>query len=49
MALPQIFKLLHGAVNTATASRLMLRDNQGRVKVNDPLEDDDVATKKKHF
>ena len=34
----------HSATSAATASRLMIRDAAGRVKVNDPAEADDAAT-----
>jgi hypothetical protein len=56
MALPKLFKQLtdhmaaydaHGATSIATANRLVLRDSSGRSKISEPIEDDDIATKKK--
>jgi hypothetical protein len=56
MALPKIFQKLnehidaynvHGATSNATANRLILRDSSGRGKIADPIDDSDIATKKK--
>ncbi|MCW6598669.1 hypothetical protein [Yersinia ruckeri] len=37
---------VHGATSAATASRLIIRDANGRAKVSDPIADDDIATYK---
>ncbi|EHM1384084.1 hypothetical protein KFS98_003571 [Salmonella enterica] len=37
---------VHGAVSSATANRLIIRDANGRAKVADPAADDDIATYK---
>ena len=37
---------IHGAVSTATASKLIIRDSAGRAQVASPSADSDIATKK---
>ena len=37
---------VHGAVATATANKLIIRDSAGRAKVASPAADSDIATKK---
>jgi len=35
----------HGAVSTATASKIIIRDSNGRAKIADPSASDDIASK----
>ena len=37
---------VHGAVSTATASKIIIRDSAGRAQVASPSADSDIATKK---